>query len=70
MVSPRFRLMGGTSMATPFVTGLTALLLQGNGKLDPKGVKMQLCTHSRIPGKPENTFEPQWGFGLVDAEKL
>jgi subtilisin family serine protease len=69
-ISQRLRVMGGTSMAAPFVTGLTALLLQENRDLDPSGAKMQLCTHSRIPGKQENTFDPKWGFGLVDAEKL
>lgn len=70
MISRRFRVMGGTSMATPFITGLVALLLEGNRNLDPAGVKMQLCTHSRIPDKLENTFDTQWGFGLIDAENL
>ncbi|RZI40745.1 peptidase S8 [Herbaspirillum sp. HC18] len=70
MVNRNFRVMAGTSMATPFVTGLVALLLQGDRSLDPKGIKMQLGTHCRIPGKAENTFDDKWGFGLIDAMDL
>jgi subtilisin family serine protease len=60
----------GTSMATPFITGLVALLLEHNPQLDPAGVKQALRAISFIPGQPAGTFDPKWGYGLIDASKL
>ena len=60
----------GTSMAAPFVTGLVALLLEHNPQLDPNGVKQMLRAISSIPGQPAGTFDPKWGYGLIDASKL
>jgi subtilisin family serine protease len=70
MINSKFVVSAGTSMATPFVTGLVALLLQRNPKLDPAGVKELLRKNSSIPKKPAGTFDSKWGFGLINAENL
>lgn len=57
----------GTSMATPFICGIVALLLHRDRNLDPAGVKALLQTNSAIPQQPAGTFNPKWGFGLIDA---
>ncbi|OUL30160.1 peptidase S8 [Nostoc sp. RF31YmG] len=70
MLNSKFVVMAGTSMATPFVTGLVALLLQRDPKLDPATVKELLRKNSSIPGKPQGTFDSKWGFGLINAADL
>jgi subtilisin family serine protease len=70
MINSKFVVSAGTSMATPFVTGLVALLLQRNPKLDPAGVKELLRKNSAIPKKAAGTFDSKWGFGLIDAKNL
>ncbi|QIR39469.1 S8 family peptidase [Tolypothrix sp. PCC 7910] len=70
MLNSKFVAMAGTSMATPFVTGLVALLLERDPKLDPKTVKELLRKNSSIPGKPPGTFDSKWGFGVIDAANL
>jgi subtilisin family serine protease len=70
MINSKFVAMAGTSMATPFVTGLVALLLQRDPKLDPETVKDLLRANSSIPGKPSGTFDKKWGFGLIDVASL
>jgi subtilisin family serine protease len=57
-------------MATPFVAGLVALLLEHDPQLDPDGIKQILRSISSIPGRPAGTFDPKWGYGLVDAQTL
>ena len=70
MITQQFRMMAGTSMATPFIAGLIALLLERDAKLDPSGMKQLLLAHSMVPGKPGGTFDPKWGYGLIDANGL
>ncbi len=70
MVNSKFVVSAGTSMAAPFITGLVALLLQRNPKLDPAGVKDLLRKNSSIPKKAAGTFDPKWGFGVINAENL
>lgn len=70
MVNSKFVVMAGTSMACPFVSGLVALLLQRDGSLTPDKIKEMLKSNSAIPGQPSGTFDPKWGFGLVNTENL
>lgn len=65
-ISQGLRMMAGTSMATPFITGIVSLLLERDSHLDPSGVKSILKNVGRIPGKTQNTFDAKWGFGLID----
>jgi subtilisin family serine protease len=70
MINSKFVVMAGTSMATPFVSGLVALLLQRDPKLDPAAVKDLLRKNSAIPGKPAGTFDEKWGYGVINALNL
>ncbi len=70
VVTPSYRINAGTSMATPFVTGIIALLLERNSSLDPGQVKTKLRTHCSIPGKSNGTFDIKWGFGLLNMSGM
>ena len=70
IINSKFVALAGTSMATPFVTGLVALLLQRNPKLDPEALKELLYKNSSIPGKQKGEFDRKWGFGLIKAQNL
>ena len=70
MINAKFLMMAGTSMACPFVTGLVALLLERDRTLTPDRVKELLRSNSSIPGQPQGTFDPKWGFGLINTESL
>ncbi|MBD2594402.1 S8 family peptidase [Nostoc spongiaeforme FACHB-130] len=69
-VNSKFLAMAGTSMATPFVTGLVALLLQRDRNLDPNTIKELFRQNSSIPGKSAGTFDNKWGYGLINTENL
>jgi subtilisin family serine protease len=70
MINSKFVVQAGTSMATPFVSGLVALLLQRDPNLDPAAVKDLLRKNSAIPGKPAGTFDEKWGYGVINALNL
>ncbi len=59
-----------TSAATSFVAGLVALLLEREPGIDADRVKTMLRDAASIPGRPRSTFDPKWGYGLVDAAEL
>lgn len=70
IVDAKHQVMAGTSMATPLVSGLVALLLERDPTLSPSQLKTMLRGHSTIPGQPAGSFDPKWGFGLIDASRL
>ena len=62
----------GTSMATPLVSGVVALMLQADSSLTPYEIKDILRNSSEKRGNPtepdvSNRWNDKWGFGLVDA---
>lgn len=68
--------ISGTSMATPHVSGVCALVLSVNPCLTAKQVrdiieltsqKVGGYTYNTTPGKPNGTWNNQMGYGLVDA---
>jgi len=65
LVSDEFAVEAGTSMATPVVSGLVALMLADQSELDPEAVRTLLREQSRRPGL--SGFDPKWGWGLIDA---
>jgi subtilisin family serine protease len=70
MINERFRVMAGTSMATPLVTGIVTLMLQKNPQLDPDGAKTIFKANCTIPGKEPGSFDSKWGYGLIDAVNM
>ena len=69
-MSDSFRVMAGTSMSTPFVTGIIALLLERDPTLDPEGIKSLLKANSEIPHKSAGTFHKKWGYGLIHLDAI
>jgi len=63
-------LKAGTSMSSPFVAGLVALLLEREPTLDPDALKQLLRAHCSLPRRTPGTFDPKWGYGLLDAREL
>lgn len=59
-----YQRLSGTSMATPFTTGVTALLLQAQPDLEPEDVKAILMNTADSLSKPYSVFEQ--GAGRVD----
>jgi minor extracellular serine protease Vpr len=56
-----------TSAASPIVTGVVALMLQMNPKLDAVMVKHILQQSARADGFTGSVPNPQWGYGKVNA---
>ena len=62
----------GTSMATPLVSGVVALMLQADSSLKPMEVKDILRNSSEQKGSASepsvsDRWNNEWGFGLMDA---
>lgn len=63
----RYVRFSGTSMATPHVAGIVALMLQANPKLTPAHVERLLIATSTDKGS--RGFDTNFGFGFVNAQK-
>lgn len=59
--------LSGTSMATPHVAGIVALMLQANPRLTPSQVEALLIKTATDKGK--RGFDNDYGFGFVNAHK-
>lgn len=55
----------GTSMATPYVVGVCALMLQANPELTPAQVKQILLSTATAP--TVNANNPRWGKGMLNS---
>ena len=72
MAEDSYESKDGTSMATPIVSGVVALMLQANSDLTPEEVKDILRNSSEEKGSPSESgisdrWNDEWGFGLLDA---
>ena len=59
--------MSGTSMASPHVAGIAALLLERNPRLSSEQIRKVLIASANPPAGIV-PFDNAWGFGRVDAE--
>jgi hypothetical protein len=62
-----YGMAGAVSAAAPTVTGIVALMLQMNPKLDAPTVKRILQQTARSDAFTGPTPNPSWGYGKVDA---
>jgi len=65
IVAPGYRVDAGTSMATPMITGMLALLLEQNKNLTPAQAKAWLQQRAAIPGQAAGKHDAKWGYGLL-----
>lgn len=65
-----YGIMGGTSMASPFVTGTLALWLQAKPNLTPADVRTILketAINDSYTGSVKSSGSNTWGYGKIDA---
>lgn len=60
----------GTSVATPFVTGVIALMLQQRPDLSYTDVQQRFALTSQWPSDSPSEWHPGWGFGIIDVKAL
>ncbi|HEX7986086.1 MAG TPA: S8 family serine peptidase, partial [Duganella sp.] len=65
IIAPGYRVMAGTSMATPLVTGLLALFLQTHPAAAPAQAKAWLKKNSAVPDSAPGAHDIKWGYGLI-----
>lgn len=56
----------GTSMATPYVAGVAALMLEANQNLTVSDIRESML--SSVTAPTSDISNPQWGSGLLDCE--
>jgi len=57
--------MDGTSMATPHVAGVAALLMAAKPEVTVAAIMEALKKTARHPDGPDRRPENRWGWGLV-----
>ena len=67
IIAPGYRVMAGTSMASPVITGLVALYLQNNPTATPGQLKTWLQNNSTVPNSPQGVHDIKWGYGLIQV---
>ena len=65
VIAQGYRVMAGTSMASPVVTGLLALFLETNPKATPAQAKAWLKKNSAVPDSAPGAHDIKWGYGLI-----
>jgi subtilisin family serine protease len=66
----QYAAMQGTSMASPYVAGAVALLLQRFPDLDWAEVKRRLIRSANQNGLTGSCWNERWGYGIVDVSRL
>lgn len=56
----------GTSVATPFVTGVAALLLERNYNLDCSQIKSVICRTAKVDASTSGVPNRDFGYGKID----
>ncbi len=69
IVSNKYLLMQGTSMATPHVTGATALLLGAKPSLTTAQIKNYFTSTARTDAFTSTVWNSSWGYGKMDIYK-
>ena len=67
--------LDGTSMSTPAVAGLAAIILQIDDELEPQEVKDLLRNNSEVRGTPSmpsvsDKWNDKYGFGIIDGNLI
>jgi subtilisin family serine protease len=60
----------GTSMATPFVAGVIALMLEREPRLTPEEIQQRLRVTARRDRDTRRVWSSGFGFGKIDVEAL
>jgi subtilisin family serine protease len=68
--SGRYITIQGTSMATPFVAGVIALMLQREPRLTPEEVQQRLRVTARRDAQTGRVWHSGFGFGKLDVQAL
>lgn len=68
--NPRYITIQGTSMATPFVAGVVALLLEREPTLTPEEIQQRLRLTARRDAQTGRVWGAGFGFGKIDVGAL
>jgi subtilisin family serine protease len=69
IVSNKYLLMQGTSMATPHATGAAALLLGAKPSLTADQIKIYFTSTAKTDAFTSTVWNSSWGFGKLDMYK-